>query len=113
MDVTIRKADPIDAAEISSLVHHSFTILAASDWSESAVEVFLSESSPPALRDKLECSPFAAVAFAEERIVGFVMLTRPNLLGMLFVHPDFARQGVGRSLWENAREFLEAECLRV
>jgi len=89
-------------------VRSSFTALAAIDWEPSACEFFLGESSEQALREKIAIAAFAAGAFDGERMVGFVLMPKPTLLGMLFVEPDSLRQGVARSLWEHARTYVEA-----
>ena len=40
-------------------------------------------------------------------MLGFLLMPTPALLGMLFVHPDWLRRGVGRELWETARQYVE------
>ena len=43
----------------------------------------------------------------ERQTVGFILLPRPSLLSMLFVHPQHLRQGIARRLWEAARSHIE------
>jgi predicted GNAT family N-acyltransferase len=39
--------------------------------------------------------------------VGFILMPKPSLLGMLFVHPSSLRLGIGKQLWEQARAHVE------
>ena len=103
MRVAIRAATGEDADAASALVHASFHALAAADWQAEAVETFVRESSPDGIRARLATAAYAAVAHAGDAMVGFLLMPRPALLGMLFVEPRHARQGVGRALWEAAR----------
>jgi GNAT superfamily N-acetyltransferase len=102
---------PVSAAQAnaaSAVVHASFVGLAAADWAPQAQEAFLAESSPHALAEKLSSAAYAVAAFSSHRMVGFLLMPSPSLLGMLFVHPQFLRQGIARALWEQARTFIEA-----
>jgi GNAT superfamily N-acetyltransferase len=101
--VTIEEAEPA-----SALVHLSFGELAAKDWQPEAVRVFFGESSPSAMRERLQSAAYAAAAFAGPGLVGFVLMPKPGLLGMLFVHPQHLRQGIGRALCEAARAQIQS-----
>ena len=108
MQFIIRPVGANEAEVASALVQHSFLELAAADWEPNACEVFLGESSPVALRVALESPAYAASAFSEERMVGFILMPKPSLLGMLFVHPGSLRLGIEKQLWEQARTHVEA-----
>lgn len=108
MAITIHRATETDARAAALVVRSSFTTLAAIDWEPSACEFFLGESSEAAIREKIAIAAFAAGAFDGDRMVGFVLMPKPTLLGMLFVEPDSLRQGVARALWEHARAYIEA-----
>ena len=103
----VQYVGPEDATVVSELVHHSFVELVASDWEPDARNVFLGESSPSALRQSLLSSAYAAGAFSAGMLVGFILMPKPSLLGMLFVHPDRLRLGIARQLWEGARTHIE------
>jgi GNAT superfamily N-acetyltransferase len=106
MRFAIRAATRDDADAASALVHASFHALAAGDWETEAVATFVRESSPDGIRARLATAAYAAVAHTGDTMVGFLLMPRPALLGMLFVDPMHARQGVGRALWEAARAHL-------
>jgi GNAT superfamily N-acetyltransferase len=108
MNLTYRTLMPADAEIASALVHRSFTELAARDWKPRACAVFLDESSPARMRTALESPAFAAGAFSDDAaLTGLVLMRRPAVLDMLFVHPHWVRRGIGRHLWERARSHLE------
>jgi GNAT superfamily N-acetyltransferase len=108
MPFDLRPVTEADAAAASAVVHASFLALAAADWEPSAREVFLAESSPDALAERLRSPAFAAAAFDASQMVGFALMPAPALLGMLFVHPAWQRRGIAKALWEWARTLVEA-----
>jgi predicted GNAT family N-acyltransferase len=108
MEHLIRQVGPADAEVASELVHRRFLELAASDWEPNAREVLLRESSPAALREALQLPAYAAGAFSAEQMVGFILMPKPSLLGMLFVHPGSLHLGIAKQLWELARAHVEA-----
>ena len=107
MEPIVRVVSAADAELASELVQLSFMELAAGDWEPSARQVFLGESSPRALRAALQSPAYAAGAFSAGAMVGFILLPKPSLLSMLFVHPGFLRRGVAKQLWEQARAHIE------
>ncbi len=106
MTIVIRIATAADAEDASALIHMSFLELAAKDWEPQAVQIFLDESSPASMRERLKAATYAAGAYLQERLVGFILMPTPTLLGMLFVHPQSLRRGIGRALWEAARAHI-------
>jgi len=102
----MRTVGPADAEAISDLVHLSFTELAARDWEPNARKVFLAESSPASMRAAAKPA-YLQAAFDADRPVGFISMPTPTFVGLLFVHPRYLRQGIGRALWEQARAFID------
>lgn len=105
----IRRVGPGDAERISELVHASFLELAAKDWEPNAVETFLVESSPRSVMAALDAAAYAAAEFLNEKPVGFLLMSEPRVLSMLFVHPRHLRRGIARRLWQAARSFIGAD----
>ena len=97
-----------DAVAASHLVQSSFSELAAQDWSPDARTVFLEGSTRDALKKKIAEATFAAGAFRDTDMLGFILMPTARILGMLFVHPAALRKGIGRSMWELAREHIES-----
>jgi predicted GNAT family N-acyltransferase len=104
----IRMLTAADAAPASAVIDASFTGLAAADWEPHAQHVFLADSTPASIAARLEVAAYAAGSFAGGRMVGFLLMPTPALLGMLFVHPQWLRHGIASSLWESARAHVES-----
>lgn len=109
MQTTLREASPADADAVSELIHTSFSVLAAADWSESARATFLAESAPSPLAAGIASSVLSLIANFEARPVGFLLMPSPRLLAMLFVDPGCLRSGIGAKLWKKARSTIEAD----
>lgn len=107
MSRTLVTATSEMAVAVSRLVHESFSELAAADWEPSASERLLAETSPEAMAELLKAPAFAAAEVSGEQVVGFILMPRPSLISMLFVHPRHLRRGVARGLWEAARAHIE------
>ncbi|MDZ7813329.1 MAG: GNAT family N-acetyltransferase [Ideonella sp.] len=102
----IEAARPDQAEAISHLVRLSFTRLAAADWAPSAAERFLSDMAAERLAVVLAGASFAATCWAEERMVGVMVMPDPSRVDLLFTHPDALRQGVAGALWQAALQHL-------
>lgn len=103
----LRLALESDVKELSGLICSSFLELASADWNSQAIEKLLADSSPEAIITALRGGYFANVAIDNNQIVGMVLFSKPNIMRMLFVSPKMIRKGIGRILWEAAREAIE------
>jgi GNAT superfamily N-acetyltransferase len=108
MQPQFRTVTQSESSAASALVHTSFTNLAAADWTSKAQQVLLSETSPEQLSTQIATAAYAAGAFVDDQMVGFLLMPTPTILGMLFVHPERLRRGIGKSLWEAARAHIES-----
>ena len=116
MNLPIRSASPSDASAISQLVQSSFRAFVAPDWEEEAQNSFYSETTPEKLAARLAESTFAAVYQEDAKVIGVILLPRPNLVQLCFVATTHLRRGIGGALWESARTHLETnlpECKTV
>jgi ribosomal protein S18 acetylase RimI-like enzyme len=113
MNYTIRSSQSADAEMASALVQQSFIQLVGPDWEQHAINTFLAETSGNCLRDLISKAAFTAVAEVQGRLVGFILMPSPALIGLLFVKPDFLRNGIANSLWQAARHHIEATCKEV
>ena len=113
MEHLIRVVGAAEAELASKLVQRSFLELAAGDWQPNARQVFLGESSPGALRKVLQSPAYAAGAFSAGTMIGFILMPKPSLLGMLFVNPGSLRLGIAKQLWEHARAHIEVSFAEV
>ena len=108
MNTVIRQVAESEAAAASELVRVSFTALAANDWEPQAQATFLEEASSEQMQRKLSHAACALGAYAQGNLVGLLLMPRPAVLEMLFVHPEHLRQGLAKSLWERARTAIES-----
>jgi GNAT superfamily N-acetyltransferase len=99
MELVTRRVTEANVEAASALVQRSFNEFVAASWEPHAREVFLADTLPSALGVTLGSAAYAAATFAGEEMVGFLLMRTPNVLGMLFVHPQWLRRGVGRALW--------------
>ena len=107
MPPPIREAIPEDALPVSELVHSSFGKYVAPDWEQVACETLLAETSAEKLAVRIAESPIALVCEELGSIRGVILLPRPTLVQLCFVAVDQVGKGIGRSLWEAARQRLE------
>ena len=109
MKPLLRVAEVSDASVASELVQRTFNAFVAPDWEPEARSVFMSQSSSERLSSIIREATFAAVAESKGRVVGFILLSPPNVLAFLFVHAHWHRRGIARDLWERACKHIEAE----
>lgn len=91
MNTVIRKIAESEGGAASELVRLSFNALAAKDWEPQARATFLEEASPEQMVRKLSRAACAFGAYVQGDLVGLLLMPRPAVLEMLFVHPE----GVG------------------
>lgn len=108
MNINIRFVDESEAEAASQVIHDSFLALASEDYEPEARQRFLTRSSPIGLAAEIRKSAVSVAAFDDHRMVGFLLMPNPSLIGVLFVHPDCLRQGIAGKLWEQARTSLAA-----
>jgi GNAT superfamily N-acetyltransferase len=108
MKTEVLPATPDMAERISALIQESFTALSATDWEHTARQVFIGESSPAAIGQALIAPAFAAVETEGNELSGFILMRKPALLTMLFVHPEHLRKGIARRLWQAGRSHIES-----
>ena len=106
MTFTIEKVQSNLSEKVSELIHFSFSTLAGTDWEPAACQTFLLESLPPSIAAKIHSATYSIGAFSNGVLVGFLLMSRPEIMSMLFVHPSYVRKAVGRSLWISARAHI-------
>lgn len=107
MKYTTRLVTKSDAVAASKLVQDSFNKFVAPDWDTRGVSMFLSDTSSAAMAMKLDNCTYAAGTFVDEQMVGFILMTKAAFVQMLFIAPEWLRQGIGRGLWDHTRSFIE------
>jgi GNAT superfamily N-acetyltransferase len=108
MSTCLRIVTSEDAPAISALVQVSFQKLAAADWDEKAQQSFIANASPESIAKAIQSAAYAVCEFSEGQPTGFILFSKPSLLGMLFVNPNHLGQGIARRLWETGRAHIES-----
>src|ERR1700761_8519771 len=106
MKYTIRPLTPDDAAAASAVVHASFRRLASDDWLPDGPIDFLNRTSADGIAEKIAPAAYAGGAFADDKMIGLVLMPAPNLFGLLFIDPSRLRQGIAQALWARARAHI-------
>lgn len=103
MTLFFRELAPNDAAEIVEVSRASFEHFVARDWSDNANDEYRGLLVTQSLAGKITGCAYSVAAVEQQRIVGFLLMPRANLIQMFFVLPALVRNGIGRQLWLHAR----------
>jgi len=105
--IALRPALPADAPVLAEVFRASVEELAREDYNEAQVEAWLAVADDEdAFAQKL-AGDLTVVALVGGEVAGFASLKGADHLDMLYVQPNFARQGVATQLCE-AMERLAA-----
>jgi GNAT superfamily N-acetyltransferase len=109
-EVTIRAATRPDAAAISGLITHLSLKFITPDYSADGEKTLLSHQTPAAIEGVMNRGTRYWVAEGADGLVGVVAVTAStHHLYHLFVAESHHLQGLGRRLFEHARQ----ECLQL
>jgi len=105
----IRSATVADAEAVGTLIKGlSDDFLADPNGSES--QAFFDSLAPDAIAQRMEeANRFYLVAEAGSEVVGMIMVRDGSYIVQFFVAPTFQSRGVGRMLWQAARDRALAE----
>jgi putative acetyltransferase len=106
--VSLRPYLPADARRCAEIFRSSIEELAAEDYDEEQREAWASRADDePAFGARLQ-GALTLLAMIDGAIVGFGSLKGADEIDMLFVDPEFARQGVGRTLVDALTRLAQA-----
>ena len=109
MPTTVRAATIADAPAISELVCRVAQETIFADGPEEGCKYFLAMNTPAATAGKMGSDPYRYyVAELDGRVVGIVAMLNNTNVYHLFVDTAQHGKGIGRKLWEHARD----SCLR-
>ena len=98
MSVALRPYLPADAKRCAEIFRISVEELAAEDYNEEQREAWASRADDEKAFSARLAEALTLLATIDGTIAGFASLKGPDEIDMLFVDPEFARQGVGRTL---------------
>jgi GrpB-like predicted nucleotidyltransferase (UPF0157 family)/GNAT superfamily N-acetyltransferase len=106
--LTIRPIEPADIEPVARLLSELATEFIVAEFGAPAQGRFLAENNADALRGFLANRFRYHVAELNHELVGFVGVRENKHLYHLFVAKPLQRRGIGRALWEFAKEDCEA-----
>jgi GNAT superfamily N-acetyltransferase len=106
----MRRLELADASLATELVRRGYDAYVAPEWErDSAQEFARTQLSLEAMTRLISECAFSAGAFAEDgTLLGVIILPVPTWVALLFVDPQWFRQGIGMRLWEAARDSVRA-----
>lgn len=99
--IKLRPYEPTDAANLVSLFRASVRTLTAEDYTSAQRRAWAPDAIDEEKFAKRCANKETWVAEIQQRIAGFSDLEPDGHIDMLFVHPDFRRQGVARALLQH------------
>lgn len=93
----LRPMLPADVPALTILYRASIELLAEEDYSEDQREAWAARADEPAFAKRL-ASGLTLVAIVGNRPAGFASMEGTDKIGMLYVDPEYARQGVATLL---------------
>jgi putative acetyltransferase len=106
--ISLRPYLPADAKRCAEIFRSSIEELAADDYDEQQREAWASRADDEKAFGAKLASELTLLAMIEGAIAGFASLKGAEEIDMLFIDPEFARQGVGRTLVDALTKLAEA-----
>jgi putative acetyltransferase len=98
----VREYKASDLEEVVALFGRSVREIAARDYSPTQVSAWAPQVPDRQVWSKRLSEGATFVCECEDQIVGFARIVETGHLDLLYVHPEFQRQGVARALCERA-----------
>lgn len=99
--------------EIVALVEHGFARFVARDTSALGQSIFRAVASGEAIGRRMLAGDLGLVAQLEDRVVGFLEMTRRDHIILLFVEPALHRRGIARGLVDAALPYRKGPTITV
>jgi putative acetyltransferase len=105
---SLRPLLPADAPLLAGLFRESVETLAEEFYDEAQRAAWAASAEDEAAFAAKLTQGLTVVALVEKEIAGFATLEKNETIEMLYVHPDFARQGVGAMLLDALEKLAAA-----
>jgi putative acetyltransferase len=106
--VALRPYVPADARRCAEIFRASIEELAAEDYGEEQREAWAAKADDEQAFGARLAEALTLLAMIDGAIAGFASLKGADFIDMLFVEPEFARQGVGRTLVDALTRLAQA-----
>jgi putative acetyltransferase len=107
MSVALRPYLPADAKRCADIFRRSIEELAADDYDDAQREAWTARADDEAAFGAKLAGALTLIAMIDGAVAGFASL-KGGEIDMLFVDPEFARQGAGRTLVEALSKLAQA-----
>lgn len=108
--IEIRQIDlqsPGELEEALTLADSVFNVFEAPEYSPEGVKEFHNFTKPELIRPRIESNDMQMwIAILNGNIIGLIALRNANHISMFFVDGSYHRQGVGRMLYNAARDHI-------
>ena len=106
--VSLRPYVPADAKRCAEIFRASIEELAAEDYNADQREAWASRADDEAAFGQGLAGMLTLIAVVDREAAGFASLKGADIIHMLFVDPEFARQGVGAALVDALTKLAQA-----
>jgi putative acetyltransferase len=106
--IALRPYIPADAKRCAEIFRASIEELAAEDYSDEQREAWAAKADDERAFGARLAEALTLLAMIDAAIAGFASLKGADEIDMLFVEPEFARQGVGRTLVDALTRLAQA-----
>jgi putative acetyltransferase len=106
--VALRPFLPADARRCAEIFRSSIEELTSDDYDADQREAWASKADDEQAFGARLSGALTLLAVIDEAVAGFASLKGPDVIGMLFVDPEFARQGAGAELIEALTKLAHA-----
>ena len=106
--VSLRPYLPADAKRCAEIFHSSIEELAAEDYDAEQREAWAARADDEKAFGAKLAGELTLLALVDGAVAGFASLKGATEIDMLFVDPEFARQGVGRTLVDALTKLAQA-----
>jgi len=97
-----------DAESVSLLIHRTFRQFIAETYTARGIKYFLKNTSKQAMLRRKRKNQLIVVAEAGDKISGMIAVRKGNHITLLFVAPEFHRNGIGTLLFQDALTRIKA-----
>jgi ribosomal protein S18 acetylase RimI-like enzyme len=97
-----------DAEAVSLLIHRTFQQFIAETYTARGIKHFLKHTSKQAMLRRKRKNQLIVVAEADDKISGMIAARKGNHITLLFVAPEFHRNGIGTLLFQDALNRMKA-----
>jgi len=111
-----RLMNPTDAIAVSELASRVFNEFIAPEFSLEGVHEFQRYIQPNALLARSHANHFTVIGVVQDQVVGMIEVRDYSHISLLFVAPEYHRQGIAKTLWHKALQICltnEPELLEV